>query len=109
MAEISRFWVSKKIPCESGTREPAEVAPVRPGRRSTILRICSKTVSALICRSSQGDSVSKKEIKSKQKILEAAEDEFAEQGFAGARTQEIAKKAAVNKSLIHYYYKDKSS
>lgn len=53
--------------------------------------------------------MSKKEIKSKQKILEAAEDEFAEQGFAGARTQEIAKKAAVNKSLIHYYYKDKSS
>jgi len=53
--------------------------------------------------------VTKKEQSTKEKILLAAEDEFAEQGFAGARTQEIAKKAAVNKALIHYYYKDKSS
>jgi len=53
--------------------------------------------------------MTKKEQSSKQKILLAAEDEFAEQGFAGARTQEIAKKANVNKALIHYYYKDKSS
>lgn len=53
--------------------------------------------------------MTKKEITSKQKILEAAEAEFAEQGFAGARTQEIARKAQVNKALIHYYYKNKSS
>jgi TetR/AcrR family transcriptional regulator len=53
--------------------------------------------------------MTKKDINSKQKILLAAEDEFAEQGFAGARTQEIARKAGVNKALIHYYYKDKSS
>lgn len=53
--------------------------------------------------------MTKKEHSSKQKILLAAEDEFAEQGFAGARTQEIARKAGVNKALIHYYYKDKSS
>lgn len=53
--------------------------------------------------------MTKKDINSKQKILLAAEDEFAEQGFAGARTQEIARKAQVNKALIHYYYKDKSS
>lgn len=53
--------------------------------------------------------MTKKEASTKEKILLAAEDEFAEQGFAGARTQEIAKKASVNKALIHYYYKDKSS
>jgi TetR/AcrR family transcriptional regulator len=53
--------------------------------------------------------MTKKEQSTKEKILLAAEDEFAEQGFAGARTQEIARKAAVNKALIHYYYKDKSS
>ncbi len=53
--------------------------------------------------------MTKKEASSKQKILLAAEEEFAEQGFAGARTQEIASKAGVNKALIHYYYKDKSS
>lgn len=51
----------------------------------------------------------KKDRTTKEKILQAAEDEFAEQGFAGARTQEIARKAGVNKALIHYYYKDKSS
>jgi TetR/AcrR family transcriptional regulator len=53
--------------------------------------------------------MTKKEQSTKEKILLAAEDEFAEQGFAGARTQEIARKASVNKALIHYYYKDKSS
>lgn len=53
--------------------------------------------------------MTKKEASTKEKILLAAEDEFAEQGFAGARTQEIAAKAGVNKALIHYYYKDKSS
>ncbi|HEX5035998.1 MAG TPA: TetR/AcrR family transcriptional regulator [bacterium] len=53
--------------------------------------------------------MTKKEASTKEKILLAAEDEFAEQGFAGARTQEIARKAQVNKALIHYYYKDKSS
>lgn len=53
--------------------------------------------------------MTKKEASTKEKILLAAEDEFAEQGFAGARTQEIAVKAGVNKALIHYYYKDKSS
>jgi TetR/AcrR family transcriptional regulator len=53
--------------------------------------------------------MTKKEQSTKEKILLAAEDEFAEQGFAGARTQEIARKAQVNKALIHYYYKDKSS
>lgn len=53
--------------------------------------------------------MTKKEASTKEKILLAAEEEFAEQGFAGARTQEIAAKANVNKALIHYYYKDKSS
>lgn len=53
--------------------------------------------------------MTKKEASTKERILLAAEEEFAEQGFAGARTQEIAGKASVNKALIHYYYKDKSS
>jgi AcrR family transcriptional regulator len=52
---------------------------------------------------------SSKDASTKEKILDAAEEEFAHKGFGGARTQEIAKKAGVNKALIHYYYKDKSS
>lgn len=53
--------------------------------------------------------MTKKEQSTKELILRAAEEEFALRGYAGARTQEIAKKAGVNKALIHYYYKDKAS
>ncbi len=42
------------------------------------------------------------------RLLDAALQEFAEHGKAGARTQRIAERAGVNKQLIHYYYKTKS-
>jgi AcrR family transcriptional regulator len=41
------------------------------------------------------------------RILEAARDVFAEKGFDGARTDEIAKRAGVNKALIYYYFDSK--
>ncbi len=40
-------------------------------------------------------------------ILKAAERIFAESGLAGARTEEIAKEAGVNKALLYYYFKSK--
>jgi TetR/AcrR family transcriptional regulator len=40
-------------------------------------------------------------------ILDAALREFAEQGLAGARMDEIAKVAAVNKALLYYYFESK--
>ncbi|MGH9430893.1 MAG: TetR/AcrR family transcriptional regulator [Terriglobia bacterium] len=40
-------------------------------------------------------------------ILKAAERIFAESGLAGARTDDIAKKARVNKALLYYYFKSK--
>ncbi len=40
-------------------------------------------------------------------ILRAAEEVFAERGFAGATTREIAARARVNKGLIFYYFRDK--
>jgi TetR/AcrR family transcriptional regulator len=40
-------------------------------------------------------------------ILEAAMREFALEGVAGARTDEIARSAGVNKALLYYYFKDK--
>ena len=52
-----------------------------------------------------GDS----EINTEQKILEAAEEVFHEKGFDGARMQEIADKASINKGLLHYYFKTKDS
>jgi AcrR family transcriptional regulator len=43
----------------------------------------------------------------KAAILEAALREFAEQGLAGARMEEIARAAAVNKALLYYYFESK--
>ena len=45
--------------------------------------------------------------KSVKRILEAALDEFQKKGFEGARVDEIAKKAEVNKALIYYYFESK--
>jgi TetR/AcrR family transcriptional regulator len=46
---------------------------------------------------------------SRAAILEAAVDEFAWQGVAGARTDAIARAAKVNKALLYYYFKDKEA
>jgi AcrR family transcriptional regulator len=42
------------------------------------------------------------------RLLAAALAEFAAQGRAGARTERIARRAGVNKQLIHYYYRTKA-
>lgn len=41
------------------------------------------------------------------KIFEAAREVFQSKGFEGARMQEIADKAEINKSMLHYYYRSK--
>lgn len=43
-----------------------------------------------------------------QRLLAAALTEFAARGSAGARTERIARRAGVNKQLIHYYYRTKA-
>lgn len=42
-----------------------------------------------------------------QKILEAAKQVFMEKGIDGARMQDIADKAGINKALLHYYFRSK--
>ena len=42
-----------------------------------------------------------------EKILEAAKKVFIQKGMTGARMQEIADEAKINKSLLHYYYRSK--
>lgn len=44
---------------------------------------------------------------SRERILAAARTEFAEKGFDGARVDEIARRANVNKALIYYYFQGK--
>lgn len=41
------------------------------------------------------------------KILEAARKVFVRKGMAGARMQEIADEAGINKALLHYYFRSK--
>jgi TetR/AcrR family transcriptional regulator len=42
-------------------------------------------------------------------ILRAAALEFAERGFAGARVDEIARRAGVNKAMLYYHVGDKAA
>jgi TetR/AcrR family transcriptional regulator len=42
-----------------------------------------------------------------QRILSAAEEHFAAQGIAGARTDRIAAAAHANKAMLYYYFGDK--
>jgi len=46
---------------------------------------------------------------SRASILQAAAQEFADHGIAGARTDAIAREAHVNKALLYYYFKDKET
>jgi TetR/AcrR family transcriptional regulator len=43
----------------------------------------------------------------RDRILEAAIREFSEKGLAGARTEQIASAAGVNKALLYYYFESK--
>lgn len=42
-------------------------------------------------------------------ILIAAEEEFMEKGYDGAKTQSIAKRAGVTHAMLHYYYRTKEN
>lgn len=42
-------------------------------------------------------------------ILDAAMKVFTRRGFAGARMEEIAKEAGINRALLHYYFRDKET
>ncbi len=48
-----------------------------------------------------------KDTTTEEKILEAARKVFIERGLDGARMQEIADKAGINKALLHYYFRSK--
>lgn len=45
----------------------------------------------------------------REKILAAARVEFIDNGLRGARMQEIANRAGVNKALLHYHFRDKET
>jgi AcrR family transcriptional regulator len=45
----------------------------------------------------------------KEKVIEAAIQIFIKKGYGGARMQEIADRAGINKGLLHYYFKSKEN
>jgi TetR/AcrR family transcriptional regulator len=47
------------------------------------------------------------EKQTEEKIFDAATDVFTEKGMDGARMQDIADHAGINKALLHYYYRSK--
>lgn len=47
------------------------------------------------------------EANTEQRIKDAARKVFVSKGFAGARMQDIADEAGINKALLHYYYRSK--
>ena len=54
-------------------------------------------------------TITEKRTETAAQILEAAKDVFAEQGFAGARVNEIARRADVNKATLYYQIGDKKA
>jgi TetR/AcrR family transcriptional regulator len=48
-------------------------------------------------------------VATRQKLLTAARHEFAKNGLAGARVDEIALRAGVNKQLVYHYFGDKDA
>jgi AcrR family transcriptional regulator len=51
--------------------------------------------------------ISQPENATRNAILTAARWEFTENGLRGARMQEIADRAGINKALLHYHFRDK--
>ena len=49
------------------------------------------------------------ETDTKKRILDAADEIFVRRGIDGARMQEIADHAGVNKALLHYYFRSKAN
>jgi len=49
----------------------------------------------------------KADLSSKEKILLAAQKEFATRGFSGARMEAIAGRAGINKAMLFYYFSSK--
>ncbi len=49
------------------------------------------------------------ELTTRQRILDAASSAFAADGFAGARVDEIARRAGVNKALLYYHVGNKQA
>lgn len=83
-------------PARSARKKPAGRAP---GGEQTAERATAKDPASGPTPEALGDT--------EKRILDAARKEFISKGLDGARMQEIATRAGVNKALLHYYYRNK--
>lgn len=60
-------------------------------------------------RSSAVEPRKRDPVATRQKLLVAARREFAQSGLAGARVDDIAARAGVNKQLVYHYFGDKDA
>jgi AcrR family transcriptional regulator len=81
---------SRSSQASSSTADAIEATP--PGKRAKRMPAAAKPVG------------SEEQTPTKLRLLNAATFEFAERGFAGARIDEIARRAQLNKQLIYHYY-----
>jgi AcrR family transcriptional regulator len=58
-------------------------------------------------KSADKEPVPPTEVGTEQRIFEAARQSFIEKGLEGAKMQEIADRAGINKALLHYYFRTK--
>lgn len=65
------------------------------------------TPKALTFWLNQPDKAVADDVATEARILDAAQTVFVRRGVDGARTQEIADEAGVNKALLHYYFRTK--
>jgi TetR/AcrR family transcriptional regulator len=56
---------------------------------------------------SRRGAAKRRDTQTEARILDAAHTVFVRRGTAGARMQEIANEAGVNKALLHYYFRNK--
>ncbi len=59
-------------------------------------------------RSDPPSTRARSSVETRRRLLDAAELEFAQKGFAGARLRDVAATAGVQQALIHHYFGDKS-
>jgi AcrR family transcriptional regulator len=57
----------------------------------------------------QLENMTDNKLNTEQMILEAAEAEFLEVGYSGAKTVSIAKRAGISHSMLHYYFRSKEN
>lgn len=81
--------------------EPPKKLSRRDKKRKKVLEAATKEFGADVVRAL--DRIRD----NRERIVFVAEVVFARKGFAGARTQEIADLAGVNKAMIHYYFESK--